>query len=772
MKIIIAILFILPLTAWSQTCSELEYDLLNIENRLLNSQIVECEDADDINCRTQDHNNLTYAEVLQNYNKAMSSLVIHKGIEAITAAIEGGHNSLFSLTPERINSAKDYLDILEVNLSKAEVLEVAMTPIEASDGSPTSFWTKYNFSADISPEAFEDAFRAACRIEVEPICAEINRQGIVFKPENPLFETLYGFAKAEMRRATPNSDPTNFYNEHREKLKITVIKQEDNGDSSTSLSTADYRERFFGVTGKMRIMRTAIRDLEAEPEKELYKTRIIAAARDLDPISTSYAIPDSTQNLDVNSVLKKHLERPLADLRIDLTDGLTTDIWKNNLARNIEQVLSDQEVLDQGLNQRIEDFVEQFAMDECSSEQSKVDCFKTVCSVQSSESSCSNSRLNSLGAGDLIKVLNQNNELRSFGETFKTAKACYEENTLDKKADCLKAKAIELGSAYDETSVAKLEQELEDAKAELERYNRLEPFKSITEEKVLAIAALESSEDECLEQDNLIENTCSVGANVTGLDQGAIRLGNDLGNVSIRLSRSMVLDAKGAERVGNQQINFDQSEITFRENCEDSSRTGPTANLCQYYQNRETTRIRIGQEANRQRERDREVYASRAASYRDRASVNWDNDDRSNLGIVGSGIMQGLTMPNPITGQTAFGSLISGTVGYFQTKDSVKTFSSQIKAQSKLYDAQQAYALANRPPYSDVIPYYGGYIHNGHLYDKNFQSQAAAGSLYAPMANPLSYNFQTSLPGTGVPVSSPVTTPTTPSGSIPFSFGI
>lgn len=787
MKLFLALLFIIPLTAWSQSCSELEYDLLNIENELLNSQMIECENPNDnpsdINCRTPNHNTETYAEILQKYNKAMAALVLHNGILAITGGVQGGHNSLASITPERVQKASEYLSVLEESLTKAEVLEGAMTPVASQDGFLTSFWYKYDFNADMSEEQFENSYRAACRAKPdETLCAVVASKGFVFRPENEFFKTLYGFAKAEMRsRPASASDPTQYYEAQRAKLKITVVNSNPDFPRSKEYTANEYHEEFFGApSGKMHKLQAAIRGLENNPNDNKFKTRILNAAKELDTITTTYGVEENSDNpFSVEAELSRNFQKPFADLRIDLTDNLTTDIWKNNLDTNVKRVLADQAVLDKGLEQDVSEFVNKFAPDRCESGQSSIDCFKSMCRIRNPGDACNDSTLsglgagdndstlNGLGAGDLVVKLNRNNELRSFGEVFQQAQTCYEKVTLKQKEECLREKAELLRPGFAQTTKATLESELEAARAELEKYNRLEPFKSITEEKILAIAALELSEDECLEQDSLVDNTCQTTLGAEALDQGAITLGGDLADVSIRLSRTMVHDAKGYDRVGSQRLNFEQSETTFRENCTDSSRSSATSNLCQFYTDREATRIRMIQ----QRQDQREESERRAVRMRERTPVNWNSNDRGNFDVVGKGIMQGLTTPNPITGQTAFGSLISGGVGYFQTKDQIKSFRSQIEARSKLYDAQKAYALANRPPYSDVIPYYGGYIHNGHLYDKNFQSTAAAGNLYAPLANPLSFNFQTSLPGTGTPVSTPAT-PTMNSEPIPFSFGL
>ena len=117
MRLFIFTIFLVPSIAYSQSCSDLESDLLNIEYDLMRSKMNQCEEGQSrSHCRDGNMNDQTYFEVLQDYNKAMANLVIHNGIEAITATISGSHNSIADLDDTEIDEASSYLKTLEENI--------------------------------------------------------------------------------------------------------------------------------------------------------------------------------------------------------------------------------------------------------------------------------------------------------------------------------------------------------------------------------------------------------------------------------------------------------------------------------------------------------------------------------------------------------------------------------------------------------------------------------------------------------------------------------
>ena len=786
MRLFIFTIFLIPSFAYSQSCLDLEKDLLNLESELQNSRMVECseENRGASYCRYRDSNNLTYSEVLHNYNKALANLVIHNGIEAITAALQGSHNSVANITPEKLDNAKRYVDMLEESLSKAEVLEVAMTAIEGTDGTLSSFWHKYNFEPNQSKETFEDKFRAACREKNEDLCQKITDLGIVFRPENEIFETLYGFANAEMwARPVRESNPESFYSEHRDKLKITVYDRSDN--SSETISASEYRDRFFSPNGKMFKLKRAMERLSEAPNNSSNAAAVVEAAVALDTISTSYGVEsNSTDYREVDGQLNINFQKPFVDLQIDLTDAFTTEVWEQNLADNISRAQNDQNVLEEGLNRKISQFASEFADGRCD-DLSPQSCLQEICDLDDSTTACQSSRLNGLGITPIVEEFNRVKSMRSFSNQFAQARECYSRDTLELKRACLLSIRENLAGA-EKTTKAEFEADLEAARAELDKYNSTQPFISITERKVLAIAALENNG--CIGEENITENTCSRSLDGTISDSGALTLSSDLGNIAIRLNRSMLNDAKGAERLALGAEEFSKSEEAFIQSCDDGTAPTNSRNLCGYYESvREEETARVIREERRVRnEENRRIARSRSIAYQE---VNWDSNDKSNGSIIGAGIMQGLMQPNPITGQTSLGTLVSGTAGYFQTKSDMKNMSRRIAAQESLFEARQNYLESIRPNlYSDAqyLPYNGGYIHNGYVYDKNFQAQAAGGYLYAPTSNPLSYNFQTSLPVgtpgnsggiTPVPTTSPspagiAPPPSSVPDSIPFNFSI
>lgn len=777
MKILIILTLSLPFVAFSKTCDELSESLLNIEYELQSSQMYLCseDNPSQVNCRFGESNNETYAEVLQEYNKAMAKLVLHNGIEAITAAMEGSHNSLANLTPEKLTEARAYIDVLEESLTKAEVLEAAMTPVAGDDQALTSFWSKYNIDAGTSREVFVDNLNQICFESSETLCQMLIQQNIVIESDSEVIQTLHAFMLAEVRaRVGSGGNPESFYNEQKEKLKISVPGEE--SSELELISASDYRTRFFGENGDMAAMRAAVTILENNPNDIQARRAVMQRAVALDTITTSYAIPampseaPTGYDLTVDGTLNRNLQKPLIDLQMDLTDTFTTDIWETNLRNNVKRIKDDQAVFDEGLALQVKNFTDENMSGQCDSYSSPEECIRSKCGLSTTVTSCQDENLRRLNVTPIITQMSQASELSSLGTDFESAINCYDQPTFETKKTCLIRAANQLGYAFDLTAKQGLMNNLEAAKAKMERFNSASPFFEITEEKILAIAELENAD--CMEQ-GTTEYSCSESGDVV-FDAGAIELARNLGNVSISLNRDLLEDRNRAlsstltrgTSVSARDTQSPSQTISVRSG---SSATGTSASTAQNRNANAQTQINSGYVV------EQRGWTSEYTS----SAVTWNSNNSSSGPSIGNGIMRGLTQPNPVTGQTALSNLIGGTFGYFQTKSNVKNFRSQIAARSQLYDAQQAYLEANRPPYSDVIPYYGGYIHNGYAYDKNFQAQAAQGNLYAPTANPLSFNFQTSLPVSNGISSAPVVAPgsvqtplSTPSGSTTFSFDI
>ncbi len=790
MKIILSFLFIVSSSSFAaETCDELQLNLLSIESRLLNSKLRECSSSDDTLCRRENINNLTYSQVQRNYNKALADLVIHQGIAAITSAIQGSHNSIAGLDQKQITKAEKYIETLEDSVTKAEIVSAATTAVQDVNGSPVSFWYKNGYHADIGFEEFEGQLRENCTQNTEAICSKKE----LF--DNPKYlQTIYGFAKSELNsRTIVSSDPTDFYNDINEQLKITVKNKDNN--FVESLTPQQYRAAYLGDTNTIGQLKKTLKNLQSARSDEFkngFKDHALILSKSLANISTSYGVidkSDSSVEGSVSSLLSANFQKPFKDLEIDLAGGHINDLWKKNFETNLAAIKGDQNALKAGFNLEVERLLEEDnKSDLCEFEESAEGCFDRVCAVKDS---CTIS-----GAVNLKKKAIEDKD--KLQENFEAAYTCYDKKSLEAKKSCLENAAKKLNPEYTDTTKADLQEKVKSAKQELEKYKSSQPILSIGEEKLLAISALELHPDRCLEETTLISNTCRQNAGASTLNGGVLSLNSELGDISIHLNQSVFDKAKGKSRSKNDS--FTQNGSDFIKQCSDDDKPG---DICSFYSDKQARTQKFVQNAKEQKavtktfeekgvapsepvtEQERRAFKQREANY-----YNSFNNNRQNTAAPVqkpfnpwlSGLSRGLFQPNPISGRTGFNDLLGGTFGLLNTKVTTDLQIDQIRNQSNLFDTQLDFYRNNLPPYRDVFPFNGGFIHSNFAGNSSFIN--GTNGSFTSLTNPListtdlsgitnfsnlnSFNSSTSLNNSNI---FSIPTAVAPPPSQTFSFG-
>lgn len=763
MKIILSLLFIVPGLSFAVTCDELQLNLLNLESKILNSKVRECTDINDTYCRYDNVYNLSYSEVQKNYNKAIADLVIHKGIAAITSSLQGNHNSIADIKTEQLEKAQKYVATLEESVTKAEILEAATVPVK-KDGETVSFWFKNGYHPDISYEQFKAQLTTDCAQETEAICSKKEH----FSNEDYM-QTIYGFTKAELRSRTINSsDPSSFYSDINKQLKITI---KDKDKTATTVTPSQYRDLYLGKDGRINTFKTALANFEQEQNPELkrtYKNQIIDIAKEIDNVSTTYGVNSNPNNDDkqsVSAILAANFQKPFKDLETNLTDNFINDTSKKNFEQNISVIKGDNNALKAGLELEIgrllsAEFGEDTRDTKCEASETYAECFDLVCKKKNS---CS-------FAGRVNQQRNNIKRHEELEKDFDNAFACYRKSTPEEKRSCLEKIAKKLNPEYKKTTKAELENKVRLAKKELENYNRAEPLLSLGEEKLLAIAALETHPNNCLEDLSVISNNCFQSSDISPLNGGTLKIfSKDLGDISIRLNQSAFDKARGRSQGSEQALSQNESQSEFLKQCSSGDKTG---DLCSFYQDEEQRKAKFVEDA-KQQTRARELtqkrsprnsgQTNRSSNQRNTGRLSQVNTNTQRRQEVKSpsawdnifgGIGRGLTQPNPVSGRTALGDLINGGLGYASTLQTTSIQRDQIAFSAAQFDARVQFLRDIQPPYSDVTLLSNGtfgprtYLHNGVVLDSNFEALTADSGLLFQNSNALNalpFSAQTTL---------------------------
>ena len=707
----------------AQSCDDLRLDLLAIENQILNSNLSVCSDSNPNYCRAQDAppehpDNLSYGEVLQNYNKAQANLIISQGINAITNAMGGSHTSLRQISNEKIERAQDYMHLLETSLDKAEVIDAAMTPVD-QNGFNTSFWHKHNFGRDMGMASFRNNLARSCQDNTtDQLCLTLREKAPELTEDNNLVQTLYGFAIAEMRvRPSLAADPTTFYSGYKERLKVRETNQVDSAQS-TSLTPIEFRQRYFGEEGDLTELKQALRSYQQTGGSSAKADEIIQLASSLDPISFSYDVnPESSGTMEEQ--FNNNFSAAFRNLDVDLTDNFITDVYKANMNTSMDLIENDYKVYRRGLEEKAKSFANEYIND-CTIVD-PLECIKAKCGYTSGSGSCSDNRLRQLGVDSIISQINN---LEGFANTTSlalSAQACFDQPTLATKKTCLENAKTALGEEYSEQDETQLKIALDDAKHNLARFNLSEPISNLQVQKALAINALEVKS--CHNQADVLIINCQDDRS-TIIEAEMLELGGALSDISIRMTRSQTNDALGLSRDSNQQREFVQNRTDFMNDCASSDQSDFTQSLCDYY-NRDAE------------DRQRRINNSRTrrVSRSNRVRV-WQeplDEPQSMWASVGQGVFNGLVPLLPALATAWAEADYTDYVADLQID--------AIRKQDEIFQNHQTF-LAQNQRYSDVLMlnYGGDFIHNGHFYQSNFQATSGQ-DVYNPVTDPYSFEF-------------------------------
>ncbi|MBD64259.1 MAG: hypothetical protein CME62_03575 [Halobacteriovoraceae bacterium] len=741
------------------TCDELRKDLLALEYKIQMSTLEECPEGSEGGfCQRGGNNNFTlqyYGNIENDYNKALAELILAQGLKAISNTITGSYNSITALNETNIDQATEYINVLERNLTKAEMLEKAMVPVtrpvEAGGVDSTdevSFLSKYRtyITENISEGDFKIQIREICNTQVDSdgeLCSYLKNNIFNDQANDDFLETLRGFFIADHNsRKFQDEDPEDDYCRFRNYLLIgqnsEAEAEEDDGNDTTEdchrrdgLTASEFRELNFGQSGNverpMERMRNAIVRFNQEnlsPELKERRTReVFEADKVLDPIDVTY----SNMNLDSNyqsmsEFMQRHFKEPLDNLKVDPTDRVVSEIWKNNLDNMISEYENKIKVFDKGRDVLTTKGISEHVADDQGG-------------------------------------LNADRLQRTFSQVLgklNSARECYDRPTLLAKQECLNS-VDECISTPDPNNPAlnicgTLEEKrraVADAKRKLDFYNQGQPFQRLKTLKGLTLNSLEREGCHQENDRNLLENkqfACDRDLNVDPSQQ-LLSLGDELDNIQIRIDQEWV--EQSLLRPGSNALETfqtDRDEFMAREcagnRTEESVTRNYLENTCRFFEARREDRREYDREL-REREENRVAAQRRARAMRMSRSYTLGESRRSGLAI---GATSAAT--------TLVGHIPTLTATYLQgrqVKDTREQVYSYIAArEQQRVDQMEALQACQANPttacgafrYQQYNAYQFQLAQTGFNGMTNFQA-GMGGSQFNNPGNPYSFSFST-----------------------------
>jgi len=765
----ITFLFMISIANAQASCLAVKKDLISLEYEIQNSQLNECSEGQTTLCRgnnpkADDH--LKYADARNKYNEAIAKLIILRGIKSIAAAIEGSHSSLKALTPEKLDSAKGYIDRLELSLDQAELLNSALNPVPDKNDTNTNFWFQYAFSEDMSPEQFHKNIKDKCQLETgkkTKLCKYIATDKYQKKPK--LQETLYGFAIADMQsRVSAASDPEDFYKAYKEKLQIT--------DGNTKRSPSEFRQEHFKAGGDLSKVRALITKYETEKNQEKKKEAGLALKKltvKLDGINIRYAdIEELTANNKIVENLQSTFGKALEESKFDFATELSAGISANNLTKQLDNLEQDSHTFTPILEKKIESFLDKKdELENCQEDDTLITCLRNTCGAAKGSIACNgNSNLEGTEVTELLSSINTFEDIKASSPKLEKAEKCYDETTLAQKKVCLEKVQKELLPELATTSEAKLQQEVQAAKKLLDNFQTAAPFDNLLSQKSVLLAAIK--DEDCVTKDHVevkrFNLSCSNKNDFTQ-KSSAVKLGEDLEDIALRLTLDQAQELRG-EKVAPGALT-DLRRENFKAACQKAHKENrETYSLCQKYiivATEENEDFAEEEYQNEEEEYFEEEYVEIRPTYKE-FSRNYFKQEHS--GIL-RGIKKGAS--------NSFLPLIHAWGVYRVTKTQTKNQLRSIENAESIFLAQRD-TLQRSVAFSDVTPinFNGGFVHNGFVYNSGF---SASNSSFQN-SNPFGFGFgnlaTSGIPSIAptIPNTVPTTSPTPGSGGTGFNFDV
>ncbi|MAZ48171.1 MAG: hypothetical protein CME65_06390 [Halobacteriovoraceae bacterium] len=518
-KVFWGILFLIitnPGTASDFSCDEARRELVAIEALLLDSKMPACGSEGAIEepycCNESKPNTCKNRRQLEiDYNAAVGELVIKEGIVALGLSIESNHNALNRLGPAQAEEIRQYARELDENLTKAEVIYMAMEPI--TSGGQDFVWSQYN---GYTTQALSQYMSSNCPNEPynqAPICQRLN--AMVADPENysaeainDVYTTLNGFLNADNQMSVTDGDDerSRRFSDYRNELSLSVQGEVDTSRNifaaaqpTGSMSPIEFRQsEIYQNVQELPVLLSRYEELLLQGQDQQaddVATRILQISNSIDPIRANFQVPAPVG--DNPSFLSRNFGSVMNSL--NMPDLLLTEPVKKNFEQALEIFKRDKSRISMGLNFNIRGILTdnqartlpsgQTIGEACNNEFG-VDCLETLCPA----SRCP-TELDDIGIRDFQEGLRSLNIQEGVITNADTAIECFDPDahpTTEDKRACLMATDASLANVT--TS------DLEEARNKVEGFDQLiaiqdvvAPFNELNVRKALTLETLNST---------------------------------------------------------------------------------------------------------------------------------------------------------------------------------------------------------------------------------------------------------------------------------------
>tara|TARA_B100001971_G_scaffold215190_1_gene259602 strand:+ start:26251 stop:28455 length:2205 start_codon:yes stop_codon:yes gene_type:complete len=557
MKGILLLLFI-TLGLKANVCSQLEQEMIVMENTIQKSSLPQCSASNNQNCCRADEPDscLKHNEVEARYNDAMAKLVIYEGLLALGEQIEDNHKIIKNIDQSKLDTAKTTIDDFFQSVNKAELINNSLE-LNGEDG----LWTNYQGNQALEMENYINIVCAG--EQYQSFCSSYQR----ILQEDPAskydyLESIHGFAVAD--RHVLDNNKRRDYAQYQDYLTISI-----NGED-ISYDQINAHPEF----NKLKNLKEKITSF-GNNRSDSNAREILALTKELNDVDVNF-----NEGIDVKSRFKDFISDDVAEGIASLNQStqlmLGSTDFRNNLEKMITSFGKQQNSHRNVLKREIRELIAADPALSCQSGEDETRCLVRICEPMALEEACNNR--SNVGITELYKSKKRIDNLDETQDMLESTKVCLENQSLDEQEACvLSMKADLFDIAHDK--VEELRRELAHVENIRSTMNHGEPFKDLKKEKALVLMAFKNLG--CLNAKNIVkvdelQSSCQI-SEITDFSQTSLELKSDVDEIMINLAMQPHLD----NNLSMENSKYIELRNDYLTKCNDEDRSGF---LCDYFQ--------------------------------------------------------------------------------------------------------------------------------------------------------------------------------------------
>ena len=505
-KIILVFLFILPKLALSLSCEEVREELIVVENKLMNAKVQNCK-----GCRSK-------LEIEKEYNKAMAELIIAEGIFALSNIIEGNHNELIDISPDKVTEAKTLMTDFSDALAKSEILSDALKISDDKskyfhlyDGD-NKFELENHLFSICDPSVGSDKGSNLCKSLSDLKQNNKSVHDDVIESLSAMLATdnyidEYDVRKKQDKLNKIRLEKSDRYHKYTDHLKISI-------NGSEKLSPTEFKE-----SEQYKKILIPLQNLlkNFDPKSNDQKKEIVDLSKKLEAISLNYnARIGNKENQTEKNVLNYLDENIVTNLdRLDMPHLLMSSPIQKNFSRGNGNIKAHLSRYESSINSSIKNAlrnikstkIEGRSIESMCNGAYNINCLDKVCGVEigKTKHSCDTKELQGLGLNTEFNKVKDFKLQKSQLFELQSAEKCFQDKGLENKKTCLQSYASNLNKNPTEASIKNLRKGVKDLEVELISINMSEPYESLNKIKSIALETLNSLKCRNKDQSDLIK---------------------------------------------------------------------------------------------------------------------------------------------------------------------------------------------------------------------------------------------------------------------------